>query len=62
MKVEADNMEQFAEKVIELLQHDQTRERYSENSYEVIKEFTGAIVSKQWESLIKDLLLTTPNN
>ncbi|PGX14430.1 hypothetical protein COE07_05255 [Bacillus sp. AFS033286] len=62
MKVEADNMEQFAEKVIELLQHDQTRERYSENSYEVIKEFTGAIVSKQWESLIKDLLITTPNN
>ncbi|WP_001226070.1 glycosyltransferase [Bacillus cereus] len=62
VKVEANNIEQFAGRVIELLQHDQTRERYSENSYEVIKDFTGEIVAKQWESLIKDLLITTPDN
>ncbi|MGF9855395.1 glycosyltransferase [Bacillus paramobilis] len=62
IKVEKDNMEQFAEEVIDLLKDNKRREFYSENSYEIIQDFTKQAISEQWEAFIKGMLTSTSDN
>ncbi|PEC19908.1 glycosyltransferase [Bacillus cereus] len=57
IKVDQDNIEQFVEKVITLLKDDTKRRIYSENSYRIIKDFTGEVISTKWEALIKSVLM-----
>ena len=54
--IENDNIELFAEKLSELMDHPETRKAFSEEAIVKAKIFDKEVIMRQWKSLFESLL------